>query len=209
MRSLILASTSFRRQELLKWTGLEFKVVAPEFEEALLPRASFPSTSQYVEALSYGKALSVSHLFPDSYVLSGDTVVECNGKVIGKPRDLEHAKEILHYLSGKMHTVYSGVAVVETSSERYLIDSVKTEVTFKKLSDEQIEKYVQTGEPLGKAGAYGINLGAKPFVEKVDGSLTNVIGFPLGKVCSMLSEFGIKIPIDIHAVIEKYLGVKE
>lgn len=209
MKPLVLASSSFRRQELLKWTGIPFTIVSPDFEERLLPRASFKSTSLYVEALSYGKALSVIDQFPDSVVLSGDTMVELKNHVIGKPHDLDEARKILRALSGNIHLVYSGIALVDTATEKYILASVKSTVTFKKLSDDQIEKYVQSGEPMGKAGAYAINMGAKEFVEKREGSLTNIIGLPLVKTVQLLNEFGVKSKVDIRNTIKQYLGEED
>lgn len=209
MRKIVLASTSFRRQELLKWTGLQFEIVSPDFEESQLRRSDFPSTATFVEALSFGKVMSVSDQFPDAVLLSGDTLVEFEGEVIGKPKDLDHARSILHSLSGKEHIVFSGVCILDTVSAKVLTRSVKSVVTFKSLSENQIEKYVQSGEPLGKAGAYGIQSGARPFVDHIEGSWTNVIGFPLVEVCAMLKDFGIEVPVNIHTVIKQYLQVKE
>ncbi|MEO8581527.1 MAG: Maf family protein [Patescibacteria group bacterium] len=209
MKKLILASTSFRRQELLKWTGLVFEIIAPNFEEAQLSRSSFPSTATFVEALSFGKAFSVVDHFPDAVIISGDTLVDCDGEAIGKPKDLDDARNILRKLSDRTHLIFSGVTVTDSSSGKTLTQSIESAVTFKKLSEVQIEKYIQTGESLGKAGAYGLQSGARPFLDHLEGSWTNVIGFPLVKVVEMLSEFEIQVPVNIHAVIEKYLGVKE
>lgn len=209
MRKLVLASTSFRRQELLKWTGLKFGIVAPDFEEEQLRREDFLSTAAFVEVLSFGKAMSVINDFSDAVIISGDTLIEVDDKVIGKPKDLDHAREILKSISGRTHKVFSGVTVIDTFSGKKLTDSVESAVTFKKLSDEQIEKYVQSSEPLGKAGAYGIQSGARPFIDHIETSWTNVIGFPLVKVCEMLQEFDVEIPVNIHAVIKKYLDVDE
>jgi septum formation protein len=209
MKPLILASTSFRRQELLKWTGIPFEIAKPDFEERLLTRESFKSTAQYVEALSYGKALSIIDQFPESIILAGDTMVDFRGRVIGKPVDLDDARKILHALSGNTHYVYSGLAVIDAKTEKYILASVQSAVTFKKLNDDQIEKYIQTGEPMGKAGAYGIQSGAMSFVEKIEGSMTNVIGLPLTKTVQLLSEFGVKSSVNIKHTIQKYLSVDD
>lgn len=207
MKKIVLASTSFRRQELLRWTGVPFEIVAPNFEELPYNSKKTPSIQAYMITLSLGKALSVSDQFPDSIILSGDTMMQLGDELIGKPKDLDDARVILHKFSGATHKALTAVSIIDTSANKSMSDIVETKVLFKKLSDEQIEKYVQTSEPLGKAGAYAINHGAKAFVDHVEGSMTNVIGFPLVRVCELLAEFGVTIPVDIHQIIKKHLGV--
>ncbi len=209
MPSLILASTSFRRQELLRWTGLKFEIAEPNFEESQLKVRDFPSTKSLVESLSFGKAMSLIERFPDAIIIAGDTLIELDGEIIGKPKDLDHAREILKRLSGNSHHVFTGITIVDTKTMKSDTQSVESVVLFKKLSEKQIEDYVQSGEPLGKAGAYGIQSGAREFVDNIQTSWTNVIGLPLPKVCEMLEEFGVTVPVDIHNVVEEYLGVRE
>lgn len=206
---LVLASTSFRRQELLRWTGLKFEIAQPDFDEDQLHPSDFPSTAALVEALSFGKAMSLVEKFPEAIILAGDTLIELDGEIIGKPKNLDHAREILSRLSGNSHQVFTGITVVDTSTMNVKTVSVKSIVWFKKLTDAQLESYVQSGEPLGKAGAYGIQSGAREFVDHIETSWTNVIGLPLPKVCEMLGEFSVSVAVNIHKVIEEYLGVRE
>ena len=200
MSQLILASTSFRRHELLRLLGVPFEVASPNFEEAMLHRKDFPSTAALVEALSFGKVMSIAHEYSQSIILGGDTLVDLDGEAIGKPKNLNHAKELLKKLSGKTHTIFSGITVLDTKTGRQKTQSVKSAITFKELHSQDIEKYIQTGESLGKAGAYAFQGVANQFVDHADGSITNIIGLPLEETAQLLKEFGVKIPVNVTAV---------
>lgn len=205
--SLILASTSFRRQQLLRWLGVEFQSVSPDFDEDSLQRSAFPSTRAFVETLSLGKAMSVSLSYSNDIILGGDTLVDIDGMAIGKPKDLDDARLTLRLLSGKTHRVYSGVTCISHSHHFQKVVSDCTAVTFKQLSDQEIEAYVQTGIPVGKAGSYALQEGASEFVEKLDGSVTNVLGLPVLTVTPLLSEIGISINQELlRKRIDSYLS---
>ncbi|MBE5808022.1 MAG: Maf-like protein, partial [Clostridiales bacterium] len=124
-------------------------------------------------------------------VLASDTLVSLDGAPLGKPADEADARRMLRALSGREHEVFSGVCVMQKSTGRMALRSARTGVTFKELSDREISDYIATGEPMDKAGAYGIQGGAGAFVTRLDGSFENVMGFPIDVVGDMLRDFGI------------------
>lgn len=168
---LILATTSPRRKEILTRLGFSFKAVDPKIVEVNsgLKPYLFPLD------MSKQKAYAVFKDYPNDSVLACDTIVILNEQIIGKPADIEDAKRILRLLSGKKHIVLSGYTFI--NKEKEINRTVRTKVYFRKLSEKEIEDYVQTGSPLDKAGAYGIQDGYD-FVEKIVGSFENVMGFP-------------------------------
>lgn len=177
---LILASGSPRRLELLQKIGIQPEVIkswAEEIEGDFQPE-------NLVLANAMIKGLVVSQKYPNRTVLSADTVVAIDGKILGKPKNAAHAKEILQTLSGKTHSVFTGIAVLE--NEKYIKKVVESKVTFKILRDPEIEAYIQTGEPFDKAGAYGIQgIGGK-FVAKFEGDMENIIGLPTKTLMQIL-----------------------
>ena len=182
LHTLILASTSPRRKDLLSQIGLTFTIVPSDFEEDM----SLPlSPDKLTMHLSKEKALAVAKNYPDAVIIGADTVVAIDGAVLGKAHTKEDAQRMLSMLSGKTHQVITGLTVIipagESPTGEQIIESVASinNVTFKPLAGEEIEWYIQTGEPLEKAGAYGIQgLGAM-FVEKVEGSYSGIVGLPL------------------------------
>ncbi len=182
LHTLILASTSPRRKDLLSQIGLTFTIVPSDFEEDM----SLPlSPDMLTMHLSKEKALAVAKDYPDAVIIGADTVVAIDGAVLGKAHTKEDAQRMLSMLSGKTHQVITGLAVIIPAGESptgvQIIESVASinNVTFKPLAGEEIEWYIQTGEPLEKAGAYGIQgLGAM-FVEKIEGSYSGIVGLPL------------------------------
>lgn len=181
---LILASQSPRREELLRAAGLRFRVLAPEGEDAPPLRArNFPAL---VQRLALLKAESVARR-AHGLVLGADTIVVCAGRILGKPSGPAEARQMLRLLSGKRHCVYTGVALV--SGKTRVTGYERTEVTFRQLSELEITRYVQTGEPLDKAGAYAIQGLGGALVEKISGCYTNVIGLPIPKLLQLLAEF--------------------
>ncbi len=186
-KSLILASASKRRQDIFNLMGLDFKIEISQADEHIPPC----SPEQFVMELARKKAKSVheKHKGEDICVVGADTIVSADGKIIGKPHDRLDAFRILRELSGRTHTVFTGVAVITDSEERVFYDS--TVVTFEELSDEEINAYIETGEPFDKAGAYGVQGAACTFVKKVDGNFFNVIGLPAPKVYKALKELGV------------------
>lgn len=178
---LILASGSPRRRELLSLITDEFEVLVSgcdEFVPEGTPAEKVPAI------LAEQKALAVAKLRPEDTVIGSDTVVVLNNEIFGKPKDKPHAHAMLKALSGKKHFVYTGVAVAEKGSVRSFVQ--KTEVEFYELSDETIEKYIATGEPMDKAGAYGIQGKGSVLVKGIIGDYFNVMGLPVAETARFL-----------------------
>ena len=183
---VVLASASERRQELLKRIVNEFNIVVSNFNEEEVELKS--SVSDYVKDIALGKAKDVADKIEEpSVIIGADTIVTIDNKVLGKPKSKEDAFNMLKELSGRVHKVYSGIAVINTKTNEILQDSVCTEVTFSTLTDEEIREYIESGEPLDKAGAYGIQGKGGVFVNKINGCYYNVVGLPLNRLKSMLS----------------------
>ena len=181
MPDIILASSSPRRQIILKQTGLPFKVVTPDVDESTVNSAR-PST--LVKKLALLKAQAVRSKFPDDTIISADTVVCHNGQILGKPKDLSHARQMLRSLSGNTHCVHTGVCVY-VNGKRFLY-SVKSKVTFEDISDEFIEQYISKYPVLDKAGAYGVQQGAFYFIRQIKGEIGNVVGLPTKRLKRIL-----------------------
>lgn len=189
---LILASASQRRRELLQMCGYDFFIEPSRADEHILQS----DPKKFVSSLAEKKALEVFERLNgaknggESFaVLGSDTIVYFDGRIIGKPRDEEDALRILSMLSGKTHEVYTGVAVV-TEKQR-LVECDVTRVTFCELSEDEIRKYVASGEPMDKAGAYGIQGPFGMFVQRVEGNYFTVIGLPLPTAYKMLKKVGV------------------
>ena len=189
-KRLILASASPRRRELLDKFGISYEVLPAQGEEIVAPGLA---PEEIVRSLAGQKAAEAAHRAndPEAVILAADTLVELDGTVLGKPGTPERAREMLHALSGKAHRVWSGVCVRQ--GERILSGSECTAVHFRTLSDEEIEAYIATGEPLDKAGAYGYQGLASLFVERIEGDFFNVVGLPLCRTGEMLRSFGISL----------------
>ena len=191
MMKLVLASSSPRRRELLAEAGYDFEVVDPPIAEpADLGPALMPVGR--AEALAYFKARSVAELMSQAYILGADTVVAAagaSGELLGKPADSTEAARMLRRLSGTRHRVITGVALLGPGGYRHISSEV-THVTMRLMTEEEIESYVASGEWTGKAGAYAIQESADRFVEKVEGSFSNVVGLPMELVGRMLAAAG-------------------
>ncbi|WP_295633695.1 nucleoside triphosphate pyrophosphatase [uncultured Intestinimonas sp.] len=185
---LILASGSPRRRQLLEQIGLTFVVRSSDVDESVSPGLT---PAQVVESLSARKGEAVAaEAAPGDLVLSADTVVALDGAILGKPRDRAEAEAMLTALSGRTHQVYTGVTLLQDG--RRLTEHEVTAVTFRPLSPGEIAAYVSTGEPMDKAGAYGIQgLGAL-LVERLEGDYFNVMGLPLCRLGEMLAQFGVR-----------------
>ena len=181
---LILASASPRRAELLRSAGFDFAVDPSNVEE--MPREG-ESAEDYTLRVARDKARDVAARtsVPDAAVLGADTEVVVDGRILGKPEDEEHAVEMLKLLSGRAHEVITAVVVCRGSQEAF--DAIKTRVHFSALTHEEIREYVSTGEPMGKAGAYAIQGYAARFIDRIDGSWSNVVGLPIHAVHQLLS----------------------
>jgi len=182
---VVLASASPRRQELLKQITTDFRIDVADVDETPLPKEN---PWQTAERLAQIKAEVVAGRNPEAIVIAGDTVVALEEdnffRQLAKPVDVADAEQMLSALSGREHLVITGVCIRTPKDED--VFSVTTTVTFREMTRDEIHAYVATGEPMDKAGAYAIQGGAKPFVEKYDGSLTNVIGFPIDEIRASL-----------------------
>lgn len=184
-RRLVLASASPRRSDLLRSVGLDFDVIPADIDESALA-GEIPS--DYVARLSAEKADVVAERCDgDSIILAADTTVDVDGRILEKPLHDADAAEMLRRLSGRSHLVHTGVTVRSLgSSSRAITQVVETAVRFAELTESMIDWYLSTGEAAGKAGAYGIQGAAGAFVERIEGSITNVIGLPLAETLALL-----------------------
>lgn len=188
--SIILASQSPRRRQLLGQIGLDHFIVRPARGEEVMDPALSPA--QLVEELSRQKAREVAGASdPGDLVIAADTVVAIDGRVLGKPHDREEACAMLSALSGREHTVYTGVTVCR--DDRMLTQHEATQVRFRPLSPREIRAYVDSGEPMDKAGAYGVQELGALLVEGIRGDYFNVVGLPLCRLGQMLSQFGVEL----------------
>lgn len=182
-KRIILASGSPRRKELLSFIADKFEVIPSSLEEI-----AHGTPRQQTLKLAADKALDVVKSYPDDIVIGADTLVTVGNKILGKPKDKEDAARMLGMLSGRMHKVYTGIAIV--SGGKVLTDCVVTEVTFDMMTDEEISSYIDTGEPMDKAGAYGIQGYCGKFIRGISGCYFNVMGLPQNVVYSMLKSIG-------------------
>ena len=190
MKNIILASASPRRRELLERAGISFSVCPSQGEEQI----TVSDPAEVVEELSEQKAREVFlKTEGDILVIGADTVVAVNGKILGKPKDQEEAKQMLRSIQGDSHEVYTGVTLLdrEEGQERQRTFHVMTKVVFYPMSEEEIQRYVDTKEPLDKAGAYGIQGKAGIFVKEIRGDYNNVVGLPVARLYQELKEMGI------------------
>ena len=181
---LILASGSPRRRELLSKMGYEFEIMVPDVDENVSGTAG-----DVVALLSSRKAAAVADAIDSGLVIASDTLVSLNGEALGKPADEADAFRMLRELSGRTHEVFTGVTIIDAASGKRETRSVRTGVCFREMNDDEIRTYIATGEPMDKAGAYGIQGGAGKFVDGYEGSYENVIGFPVDDIREMLSSF--------------------
>lgn len=194
--SILLASSSPRRREILTQIGVQFSVYEHAIDEAHLPDET---PEAYVQRLALEKALSVhaqqtAELIP---TLGSDTIVVCAGQILGKPTDEEDARRMLSLLSGQQHQVYSAVAVCCGDQHETVL--VRTDVTFKVLTEQEIAAYWQSEEPLGKAGAYAIQGLGGMFVTAIAGSYSGVVGLPVYETSQMLARFGVSTGLQTAA----------
>ena len=193
---LILASTSPRRRELLGLLGLPFEVVASRYDEAALSPIGL-TPPEYVTQLAHGKASEVAaRTEGNALVIGADTTVILDDATLNKPADAADARRMLRLLSGRTHQVYTGLCLVVAQNGvmgDFQTDHAVTDVTFDTLTDETIAAYVATGEPLDKAGAYGIQGKALSFIPGIPGDYFNVVGLPVFLLCRMLPGFGVHV----------------
>ncbi len=185
---IILASSSPRRKKLLAEAGYEYTCVIPDVDESAFYTEGL-NPCEYAERLALAKAKNVADKFPDRLVIGADTVADFRGEIIGKPTDAKEAEEITRRLFSRPHKVITAVAIVRISDGTEIVESDSTTVYPKKLSDKQIAKHIKGGSWRGKAGAYAIQEGGDEFIERIEGSLTNVMGLPMELVHRLLKGF--------------------
>jgi len=181
---LLLASASPRRRELLRHAGFDFEVRPSDIVEQM-KRGERPE--EFARRAAREKAMSVAASSPaGSFVLGADTVVVVEGETLGKPADLDDATRMLRLLSGRTHQVHSGICLVRAPDEIVALTHETTLVTFQELDEEEIRSYVESGEPLDKAGAYAVQGLASKFVTRISGCYSNVVGLPVARVYEIL-----------------------
>lgn len=184
MADIILASASPRRSELMTTAGIDFRVVVADVQEKI----SFGAKPhEAVMELALQKAAAVAKFNPDSTVIGADTVVALDNEILGKPKSESDARRMLMMLSGRKHKVYTGVAIIHKEKITNFFE--ETQVEFYTLSESEIEEYIATGEPMDKAGAYGIQGKGCTLVRRIDGDYFNVVGLPVSEVYRKLRNF--------------------
>lgn len=197
---LVLASGSPRRKELLETIGLEFEVVVSDVDESVDPKLP---PAIVVQKLAQRKADAVAERLSEQtgtdeeaerkLIIASDTIVVSEGRILGKPRDRVHAATMLTQLESRTHTVVTGLCVLDAASGEREVGFSSTDVSFRPLTEEQIERYIQTGEPMDKAGAYGIQGYGSTLVTRISGDYFTVVGLPLFLLATYLSRFGIDV----------------
>jgi septum formation protein len=187
--SIVLASASEGRRALLAEWGYEFRVCHSEVDESEYDAGKY-SPVEYAKALAVAKARDVADKFSDFVVIGADTVVDLDGRIIGKPADAVEAEQMVRELFSRSHKVITGVAVVRSCDGLEIIDSDTTVIYPKAMSEGQIASHIESGTWRGKSGAYAIKEGADEFVERIEGSLTNVMGLPMELLGRLLGGIG-------------------
>lgn len=190
MKPIILASQSPRRKELLARLGLVFTAIPADIEENITS-FQFPQTA--VQEIAFQKARYVSDLLNEGLIIAADTVVVLKDTILGKPADEKKAFEMLASLSGQEHVVVTGICLMDASNGAFQVESESTRVRFRGLSDTEIRNYIATGEPMDKAGAYGIQGRGAVLVDRIEGCYYNVVGLPLTRLYLMLERCGIDL----------------
>ncbi|MDD5134056.1 MAG: Maf family protein [Phycisphaerae bacterium] len=175
-QSFILASASPRRKDLLQKAGYKFDIVVSDIDESKILTGGM-SPTEFACKAALAKAKNIAEKYPDTLIVAADTVVDYDGQIIGKPDSAKHAEEITRKLFSKPHKVITGMAIVKKDAGLELIEADTTIVYPKKLTEKQIAGHIDSQTWKGKAGAYGIQEGADEFIEKIEGSRTNVMGF--------------------------------
>ncbi|MBN2899455.1 MAG: septum formation protein Maf [Clostridia bacterium] len=187
MRKIYLASKSPRRREILDTMGMDYEVVEGDCPEKVNP---WERPDQVVMSIALQKGLSAAEKFnKGELIISADTVVVSEGKILGKPKDAEDARAMLRSLSGKTHQVMTGFSIIEAGQHMKMVDYVVTEVTFKDYDDQVVNWYIESGEPFDKAGAYGIQGKGALLVENIRGDYLNVVGFPISRIVDTLERY--------------------
>jgi len=192
MKKIILASSSPRRQFLLKQIGIDFKTASSDVEESFEITESAENTAidnAYIKA----KDIASRKESENSIIIAGDTVVVIDNKILGKPKTKEQARKMIESMSGKTHQVITGLAMIDTEKGKCIKDFEKTDVTFRKLTKHDVDVYIKTGDYMDAAGAYKIQKHAAALIERIEGCYSAVVGFPVTKAIEMLRKLDVKI----------------
>lgn len=189
-KKIILASTSPRRHELAQQMGLDFEIIASGYEEDMTMNMD---PEELVKTLAYGKAYDVAKDRDEGIVLGIDTFIVFNGQKLGKTKTEEKARELLRSYSGKELQVYSGIALIDCETKKEIKDFEVSTIKFKEVTNEEIDSYIKTGEPLNFAGSIVIQGLGSIFIEKIDGCYNNIVGFPIANIYKNLSKLGVNI----------------
>ncbi len=194
---ILLASTSPRRRELLELLGVPFRIIPPTCDEILSPDLS---PSEQTRQFARDKALSVANHHPEDLVIGSDTVIEIEGRLLGKPENMQEAEIMLRELCGKVHQVHTGVALIQQTSN-FSIDFVETARVWISQFDEQaLKTYLDTKESFGKAGAYSIQGEGAQLIERIAGDYPAIVGLPLWRTAKVLEEEGVVLPYPIEEI---------
>ncbi len=189
-KPLILASNSPRRQAIMRQIGVNFKVNPADLDEAILPGED---PQAYAVRVALDKARVVAGRTMEGIIIAADTIVVLDKMILGKPADTADAERMLSQLSGRKHQVITALALIDAATGRTLTNAAVTSVWFRNITQKEISAYVSSGEPLDKAGAYGIQEKGGLLVQKIEGCYFNVVGLPLSLLAEMLREFGISL----------------
>jgi len=188
MKKIILASTSPRRKEILEKLKMPFEIQESNYEEDMTLDMTPEKLAEY---LSMGKAKAVAGKNENAIIIAADTFVVYKDKLLGKPKSVESAKEMLEMLSGKEHEIITGVAIIDTGTGKVKSFSGFTKVFFEKLTPEIIDAYIKTGEPMDKAGSYAMQEIGALLINRIEGDFFNAMGLPLKRLVEELKDFGV------------------
>jgi septum formation protein len=186
--AIVLASESTRRIDILRTLGVSFSIIPPDIDETRHP---YESPRDYVLRVAYEKAQKVGALFPEKWIIGADTAVVHKGRIFGKPASEKDAFTMLKKLRGSWHKVFTGYCILNVSKQTVYRDVAETKVLIKDLTDDEIEKYIKTSEPLDKAGSYAVQGKGGYMVREIKGSYTNVVGLPICEITEALLSLGI------------------
>ncbi len=212
MEKIILASQSPWRKKLLSWIGADFDVVVSDFDESSV---NIDDPKELVKVLAEKKVETVAKDLSEGIVIGADTVIVIDNKtfgdlrVLGKPDDINNAREILKDLRDKTHFVYTGVCVLDVENGKMISEVDETKMIFKDFSDVDLEEYLKTGDSLGKAGAYQFLAIVDKFVESFEGSVSGVIGLPIKRLVRMLKEVDVEVKGDVERIMMGKIGYKD
>ena len=189
-RRVILASASGARKDVLERTRLKFEIAPSDYEEDMsLPMAP----KKLAEFLSRGKAEAVAKKYKNAIIIAADSFIVFKNKYLGKPKDRADAKKMLKMLNGRCNSIVTGFTVIDSANNKRITKSGETKIYFKKLTESEIDNYIASGEPMGKAGAYSMSRLGAVFVKKIEGDFWNAAGLPLYDLTNVLKKFGVRI----------------